>query len=174
MTTSFQPNFTPSFRRERTMILAFVWILGFLLGSCSFALADNLFSSLMRGMSLDSVSIVNLLWPVLLPFLFSAFAVFISQPWLLLPVGFLKAFSFSFVSMGVIFCFGSAGWLFRLLLMFGDLLSVPLLFWYMRRHFAADPRFSAPECMVVFSLCLLIGSIDYGYILPFLADMIYF
>ena len=141
-------------------------------GAICFASADAHIISLMRGILNGSVSIVSLLTVSLLPFLFSAFAVFISQLWLLYLIGFVRSFLFSFVSFGITVAFGSAGWLFRLLLMLGDCVTAPLLYLYMYRHLSSDSRFSAAEILRMIAITIFIGSIDYCYILPFVADMI--
>ena len=56
-------------------------------------------------------SIFGLLTSVLLPFLFSAFAVYISVPKFLCVVSFLKAFLLAYVSSAVNAAFDGAGWL---------------------------------------------------------------
>lgn len=172
MTSGFQFVSGVVFRKGRTMVLALAWLLGLVAGYELYLSMDSDISSLMRGVSHDSVSIVGLLLSVLLPFLCSAFAVFISLPGLLIPIGFGKACLLSFVSFGILLSYGSAGWLFRLLLMFSDIFTAPLLYWYMHRHLQPDSRFSMPESIAVLSVSILIGSIDSVYILPFLAGMI--
>ena len=65
----------------------------------------------MRGAAARPVSIVSLLGVTMFPFLLSAFAVYISEPWLLLIVSFGDAFVLSFVSLGVMQCSGIEMWL---------------------------------------------------------------
>lgn len=160
-------------RKGSAVFLALFWTVGLLFGVSFFFFAGKIFSSLMLGVLYGSVSIVGLLCVTVLPFLFSAFAVYLSEPWLLLLVSFWKAFQFSFVSLSILSCFGSAGWLFRWLLMFSDLISLPVLFWYWSRYISGEQGFSCTESLLILSVCILIGSFDYGYVSPFLAELIY-
>ena len=161
------------FRRKLSVIfLALFWILGIALGIVYAAVCRSHVASLMRGFLSGTVSIVGLLCVSVIPFLFSAFAVLISKPRILFLVAFGKGFFFSFVSCGFLFSLGSAGWLFRLLLMFSDLVSMPVLFWYWQRHISGEACFSAVQSLFVASLLILIGSIDFCCVSPFLALLI--
>lgn len=159
-------------RRGSSVFLALSWLSGFFFGSLIFYITGSSFSSLMRGVIYGSVSIVGLMSVSVLPFLISAFAVYISKPSLLLIVSFGKAFLFSFVSLGIMDGFASTGWLIRWLLMFSDLISLPVLYWFWNRHISGDIPFSAAESLLVLSLCILVGSVDYCYVSPFLANLI--
>lgn len=163
----------PSARRKGSrMLLAFSWLAGLFSGLAAGISAGGSLVSMMRGALVGSVSIVGLLCASVLPFLFSAFAVFLSQPKLLLPVAFAKAFLLSFVGLGVQQAFGCAGWLVRRLLCFSSCAASPVLYLYWLRHISGGRRFSAPEAVLTFSLCLLAGSIDFSIVAPFLARLI--
>lgn len=164
-------DLTAFFRKGSTVLLAACWAGGFLSGGLFCVFCDHSFFSLMHRLPYCSVSIVGQILFPSLPFLFSAFAVFIAKPRLLLLIGFLKAFVFSLVSMSFVLSFGSSGWLLRLLLLFTDLCSMPLLFGYQRKCLHAS-AVSGVELLAALSLLILIGSVDCGYVLPFLADMI--
>lgn len=153
----------------RSTILALFWISGLIAGAAAYFFAGHFLSSLMHGILSGSVSIVSLLCVTVLPFLFSAFAVYICEPRLLYPICFGKAFLFSVVSMAVWISFGSAGWLVRWLLMFSDLVSLPLLYLFWLRHISGQRSFSGLEILLVASACMLIGSVDYCCISPFVA-----
>lgn len=160
-------------RKGSACFLALSWFLGLLSGAAIFFSAGIAYFSWMRGVLHGSVSIVGLLCVTVLPFLLSAFAVFISEPWLLLPISFGKALLFSFISLCVLESFGSAGWLVRWLLMFSDLLFVPVLYWFWHRHISGEHCFSGSVSLLLLSLCILIGSIDFCYVSPYLANLIY-
>lgn len=119
------------------------------------------------------VSIVSLLGVTMFPFLLSAFAVYISEPWLLLIVSFGDAFVLSFVSLGVMRCGGSAGWLVRWLLVFSASLASPLMYLYWLRHLTGRRRFDGLEAACVLCLCALIGSVDFRLVSPLLARLIH-
>jgi len=104
--------------------------------------------------------------------LFSAFAVYISQPVLLIPIAFCKAFLFSYTSIGILTAFGSAGWLIHLLFMFGDILTLPLL-WYFWSKFLSDNCSHAIRCLLpILITAAFIGYTEYRVISPFLANLI--
>ena len=163
-----------SYRRRRgsTLVLALFWISGILSGVAAFCFAGNPLLPMMRGILDGSVSIVGLLCVTVFPFLVSAFAVYICAPWLLFAVSFLKGFLFGFLSAAILVAFGSAGWLIRWFLMFSELVSLPLLYWFWVRNISGERGFSGAEVLVILSLLILIGSVDYCCISPFLAMLI--
>ena len=165
-------DFTPYPTTRRLWILSAFWITGLLCGVASACYAGPPFLSLMRNAVFCSVSIICLLLTVFLPFLLSALAVFFSVPCFLYPIAFAKAFLLAFVSMGIFITFGSAGWLFRLLIGFGDIVSVPLLIWFWLRCLCADRKTCHFDFMITTSLIFLIICIDFRIISPFLADLI--
>lgn len=116
MAQLFHRNMPAWWRKYCFLFLAFCWIAGLLSGTSACLAAGDSLNSLMRGAAARPVSIVSLLGVTMFPFLLSAFAVYISEPWLLLIVSFGDAFVLSFVSLGVMRCGGSAGWLVRWLL----------------------------------------------------------
>ena len=161
-------------RKGGCFLLAFCWIAGLVCGIWVCLSAGSSFSSWMRSTVYGSVSIVSLHFVTILPFLLSAFAFFISSPALLLAICFCKAFFLSFISLGVYQAFGSAGWLIRHLLLFSDCMSAPLLYWYWRHHLLSNDSFCVWKSACVLALSILIGSINYCIISPFLASLIDF
>jgi len=109
-------------------LLAAFWLFGVCCGILLFLYAGTPMFFLMRRLPYGSVSIVSLLVTGLIPFLFSAFAVFISRPRMILAVSFCRACLYSFVSLGVSVAFASAGWLIRGLLLFYNSFSCVMLF----------------------------------------------
>ena len=163
-----------SFTRSKSSMrfLASFWIAGLLSGIWVFAAADVSLFSLMRSSVHRSVSIVSLLLLAGLPFLFSAFAVFISCPGLIFPVVFCKGICFSFVSMGILHIFPDAGWLMWFLICFSDVIALPLLYWFWRFCFHTNDSLFPYRCMVTASILLLTGSLEHSLIQPFLADLL--
>ena len=87
---------SPEFwRKGTTVFLALSFLIGLVSGILIFFAAGESFLSLMRSAFYSPVSIVGLLCVTALPFLFSAIAVFLSQPWLMFPICFGKASFFS-------------------------------------------------------------------------------
>ena len=155
-------------------LLAFSFFAGLLMGVTLFLGVNAAQLSLMRGSGNGSVSIVLLFVTNCLPFLISAYAVYLSKAWLLFPVAFLRGCLFAFAAMGTGSCFGSAGWLFRPLFLFSDTLSLPVLYLFWLRHISGDHKFDFGEIVLYLAIVLLTGSIDYCLISPFLAPIISF
>lgn len=165
-------DFSCARRKHCGWFLASLWILGLSSGIWAYASAGDSVTSLMRGTVSGAVSIVSLLCVTGLPFLLSAFAVFISCPWLIFPLAFLKGVLFSFTAMGIIVTFGSAGWLIRQLLCFADVAAMPLLYWFWLLCFRTGEWFGGMQLMLTAALLFLLGSIDYCLISPYLANLI--
>ena len=106
MAQLFRRSMPAWWRKYCFLFLAFCWIAGLLSGASACLAAGDSLNSLMRGAAARPVSIVSLLGVTMFPFLLSAFAVYISEPWLLLIVSFGDAFVLSFVSLGVVQCSG--------------------------------------------------------------------
>ena len=151
-------------RKNERLFLAFCWCGGLICGILAYSTAGVSFAPMMRGAAFGAVSIAGLLGITTLPFLISAFAVSFSMAWLLFPVCFCKAFAFSFVSMGVLQAFGSAGWLVRLLLLFSDCTGMPLLYGFWLRHLPGCHSAGAWEKAFLFAAFMLLGSVDYRII----------
>lgn len=158
-------------RKASTAFLAMCWLLGLLSGAVLSGMAEPAFTSMMRAAAESRVSIVRLLTVTVLPFLCSAFAVYLSRPWLLLPIAFCKGLTVSCTAFGITAVYGSAGWLIRGLTMFSSFCTVPVLVFYWLKHISGERRFSGVSLLLsLASVCLVCG-IDYCYIAPILAKL---
>lgn len=167
-----QPDLPHWWRRACMVFLALFWCVGLLIGVRVGTQAGDTLFSLMRTAAGSRVSIVGLLVVTVLPFLFSAAAVFFSKPWLMLPVLFFKGLSFGACAYGVCGAFGDAGWLIRLLLLFSDGFMIPVLFWFCLRHMGGQRWAVKKDLAVCATAALIVGSLDYCFISPFLAMLI--
>lgn len=104
-----------------------------------------------------------------LPFLASYVVFQFLKPALVLPICFLKAFSYSYFGCGILLQYGSAGWLIRLLLTFSDGLALLVLCWYWLRHIEGNRFLLHRDTAVCAGIVLVIGVVDIMYISPFLA-----
>lgn len=147
------------------------WTAG-LISGIAFSYATEAISSLMRGTLAFPVSIVGLGAVIVLPYLITAFAGFTSQLWILMPLALCKAFSFGACIAAIDLAFSSAGWLIRMLLMFSELAAIPFLLYLWLRFLAGDDQ-GFRRCTALFAaFSVLIGSIDFWVIAPFLASVI--
>lgn len=174
MVWRIQRNHSLLFRRKNSLLLAFVWTLGLIGGIYAIFAADHFPVSLMHGFSSETMSIVHLLSLTALPFLFSILAVWAIKPALIMMLCFVKAFLFSYVSLGILQYYGSSGWLIHFLLLFHECASIPILYFFWLRGLYDIGFFHNFEGVLLVSLGLLVGSIDYSIISPFLAHVIDF
>ncbi len=168
MAQLFRHDFLAHPRKAGRFLLAIVLLSGYICGILVSMKAGNI-SSLMYAAVNARVSIVSLLLAFLLPFLLSAIAVYLGQPWLFLPIGFCKAFCFACVSYGIGYAYAGAGWLMRWLFMFSDTLTMPLLCYFWLSHMSGSPRNSPAAWFWILSASLFIGYIDFRFIAPILA-----
>ena len=108
---------------------------------------------------------------LLLPLLFSAAAVYVNRPVLLIPLAFWKAFFFCFVFSGFWRICGSTGWLVCGLAMFGSLCSLPVLCWYWLHHLEGQP-FRPGSFLIASAALSVVLIMDFHVISPFLANIL--
>ena len=157
--------------RKRILVLSIVFFLGHLLGVWVSGTASDFFVSQMRTAGASRVSIIGLLSSAVLPFLFSAFAVYAGRPVFLIPIAFCKAFLFSYVGYRWWIAWGHAGWLVTGLVMFTAILSLPVLCWYWLRY-VGGRKFEWSVFFLVLGCLLAIGMVDHQWIVPFLIGII--
>ena len=161
------------FHRKGPFLLTVFFLLGHLLGVWVSGHASDFLFSAMRTVVSSRVSIIGLLSALVLPFLFSAFAVYMTQPMLLFPIAFWKAFLFSYLSAGLLSAWGSAGWLVMPLVMFCSLCSMPVLYWYWQRHIGGE-HFRWGTFSFTLAVLAAIGIVNLFVIEPFLVRIITF
>ena len=159
--------------RGSALALATFFFLGHLLGLLTAGSAGDFFRSAMRTVVSSRVSIIGLLSSAVLPFLFSAFAAYLGRPFLLFPTAFWKAFLFSYMGSGLFAAWGSAGWLITLLVMFGSLCSMPVLYWYWLRCLSGR-RFDVAVFCLLLGILVAVSLVHYYLMVPFLARIITF
>lgn len=158
-------------KNRSILLLALCLILAFTLAIILAGVLEESFLLLMRTAVSTRVSIVGLFAVSYLPFLFSAFAVYIRKPKLLLIGLVIKAFMFVFCGLSCIAAFPAGGWLVRILLQFSDYLLFPVLCWFAVRQIIGhgDFRKDFSLCTVLF---VIAGSLDYCVVSPFLVMLI--
>lgn len=110
-----------------------LWVIGLVFG---FFIAMSLSSdnlSLIRSVKYSGVSILGFLISLLLPLLISMVAAWLRLPHVILPLAFLKAFSYSFSATGIALAFGEAGWLIYRLYLFSDSCMCVVFIWFCDR-----------------------------------------
>ena len=167
--------FEPAFScRNPRWFLALSWVSGLLLGAILSASAGESIASLMRALVYGDMSIVGLLFVAILPFLITAIAVRFSNPVLLYSSVFCRAFLCSYVALGLLMTFRTAGWLLCLLCLFCDYFRLPLL-WLCWLHAASGEGTAFLHRTILCVLAVGLASVfDYCIVSPFLAELISF
>jgi hypothetical protein len=157
-------NWTPV---KPSTLLSWIWLFGLLLGfAVAFVSRDNITPLLSKVVPVI-VSVPVKLLILSLPFLLSAFAVSIDRyGWLLLICG-VKAFCFSFSCFLICLCYGQAGWLACGLFLFGELSSLPCLFFYWLRHLSIKGGDPMHIRVIIFILVAVFVIIDYRILSPY-------
>ncbi len=155
-------------RKCDKLFLALSWVTGLGFGSLIFRYAGSTLASQMPLAVKCQPSIIGLLTSVMLPFLVSAFAVYIRAPWLLYGVCCLKSFGLAYVSCAVFCAFDSAGWLIRGLFMFTDICGSVALYLYWYRHISGVRSFSWRALGVYCAVVFLAARVDLCFISPML------
>lgn len=158
-------------RNRNCILLAFCWMSGLLFGFLFYTFNQHTLSSLMRRTIFAPVSIVGLLISFLFPFLFSAFAVIIHTPIWIYPIACYKAFSFAVVSIGFVDGMGSAGWLYWILLMAGDILSLPALYLYWLHSLMDIQGTYAKPVLFLLMVAFLWGCVNTRFLLRVMAEL---
>ena len=153
--------------RISPLFLGLSWMLGMILGYvCSDAAQDQ--TVLLVRQSISAVpSMVGAVSVVLLPYLLSALAVSICEPWLILVISTFKAFSFTFCAWGVCLAFGQSSWLALFLFLFSDLCLIPALYLFWLRSIRGE-RISGWGKWLFLAYALFVFVLDYWLIGPFL------
>ncbi len=158
--------------KNPTKALGVSWCLGLFAGVLIAYLASDSLSLTMHTATKSCVSIIGLLSTISLPFLLSALAVSISGTWLLIPIAFLKAFLFAYLGFGLVAAYNSAGWLLRILFMFADCCTVPLLYGYWLKLCSGSSVSPWILAIAHWIPTMVIGYIDFSFVSPFLATLI--
>lgn len=153
-------------RKEAPMVLAIFWLAGILFGAACCYVSTEDTVSLMRGICAGPVSIVGVMNAVFVPFLLSVVFIMLSMKRMLMVLCFLKAFLFSFVSVGILASCGSSGWLLRYFLLFCDCTMLPMLYWYWRRAFTGPAKHLWISSVFACCIILLTTVLDYRVIAP--------
>lgn len=156
-------------RRNSIPVLAFTWVLSILLGIVLSRMNCDVISSLMYNAAFGDMSLYGILSASCLPLIFSFFAVNCFGARFLIPIAGLYGFFQGFFGWGIMDAFGHSGWLVRLLLVFSNVLMMPLLWFFWVRSLARE----RVDYFGLFLLTgLLVGWIDFSFVSPFLTEIL--
>ena len=158
--------FFGSARKKSVFFLAFFWIFGILSGYHLWPVFQEHSSALMIAAVASRVSIVGLLFVILVPGLLSATSVHFSKSWIIYLIACVKGTCFGFSVHALLYNYGSAAWLFYILVLFSDIcMLIPLFLFWIRHVNGAKQRMSR-DLLWYTVFAAIIGSIDYLWISP--------
>ncbi len=149
----------------RTISVAVVWILGLLVGVLFVRQAA--FASLMCSVLFLRISIVGLVVSLAIPLALTYILLRFFYFYSILPLIFLKAFSFACCYSGIMIAFGNAGWLVSGMVLFSDFFLVVLLLlqWF---NAAAGKRYGPHRYFIVYCLVpIIVVCFDYLVVSPY-------
>lgn len=155
----------------RQILLFFSWCLGLLWGIRLALFYKPGLSTVFSNITDLRFTWKALFYPAAVPFLFSALLVYFSKQDFLFLICFIKASIFAFCNFGIYLVYGQRAWFVRMLFLFADLFSVPLLYWYWNCHISGD-RAGFSENITLLSILLGISSVDYFFVVPYLMEHI--
>jgi len=158
-------------RKMNLLLLAFFTFFGCSLGVYTSHTSDIISFHLMRMAVTCPVSIVGLTFVMLLPFLITAFAIWISKPYLILPVSFFNSFSFTLILCYTIVVFDTAGWLVCLMLLFSNIFVQFALNWHWIRFLSGTSVSPAEDLLICVFCALAIIVVDYFFVAPYLVQL---
>ncbi len=143
------------------------WLLGLIAGLLVALRTATTFNSWTLSLQYSDLSVIGFLATLIFPYLLSAILFRVSTWKAVLPLIFLKAFSYSWCAIAIVRVFVYSGWLLRLLLLFSDSLSVVLLLWFWIRNCNSDTAGRHRDLLLCLVLTLIIGCVDCSLISPF-------
>ena len=155
----------------RLSALLMLWSFGIILGAVAGGVASAESVSLMRRALMAPVSIVSLFICVSLPFAFTVAAVLSGRSWLIYILCGLKGFSFAYTGNLCLVCFGEAGWLARVLLLFSQIAVVPALWFVWLSLCKGKIHLGRCSFGLLSAYLITVALLDYFKVAPYLAGL---
>lgn len=154
----------------KVLSVAITWVTGLLAGFIF--LHQTTFISLMCSVHFLRTSIIGLLFSLAIPLLLTYILLRFFNFYCILPLIFLKAFSFICTYSGLMITFGNAGWLICGMILFSDFILVVLLLlqWF---HAAIGKKCRPLEEIIVYCLIpIFTVCLDYLVVSPYVAMLL--
>jgi len=137
-----------------------------LLGFCAAKSAGSELLLALSDSMYGTVSPIRLLLTCIIPFAVLLVAVFLSEYWLIPLICLYKAFTFGFCGYGIGLMFGQASWLVRVLFMFSDCMTIPVLLFFCLtvRNFSQKSFYRLLIGIAIFAIAIAV--LEYVYIAP--------
>ena len=149
-----------------------VWSVGFAAGLICIHCAFDYYAVSIQSVAELDATFLGLLLTGATPLLLSYIVFRLSvAPLVLLPV-FTKAFGFAFCSFWILWSYGSAGWLFRALLLVSDSAWVVILIFFCIRYINGDRKTMSRHLVVCLATAVAVVMVDYLYVVPLLHSLV--
>lgn len=153
---------------DRIMLcLSCTWICGLFAGAYIALKTTTIHNSWTQLLYYSHLSVIGFLAMLTFPFILSAILLRISLRGFVIPLLFLKAFSYSWCACFLRICFANAGWLLHLLLFFSNTVLSSLLLWFCLRNWEGKNRNGQYDLLLCLVFILVIGYIDSSVVSPF-------
>lgn len=153
-------------KKRSTIFLACFFLSGLISGFLSAGVCTSYPFLLMRSVINYPVSIVCSLCVYLIPLLISAFAVSFQIFWLTYLIAFVKAYSFAFTGICLQSLADGVGIYTRAVLLFPPAVLLPFLYYYWYTSLCYAKRGSFGMLLKLLCLAIVLGYVDYAYIMP--------
>ena len=158
-------------KRANYFLLLF-WIVGFAIGAMCIFFAYDLYAGAIQSVAVMDATVLGLFLLGAIPLMLSYFAIRLSIAPLILIPAFTKAFSFAFCSFGILWTYGSAGWLIRALLLLTDSTWVVILLFFWLRNATGEHETLKRDLLFSVAIGGTVVLIDYLYVVPLLHSVI--
>ncbi|MBE6947591.1 MAG: hypothetical protein E7454_05010 [Ruminococcaceae bacterium] len=170
MLTSFSSKRLLQERNHSWCVYALCAVTGAGLGVYTAASFGQPFILMMRTALSSPVSIVGSIVAVFLPYFISLIAILTGSSFLKRLVCWLMIFRYTSTAWCIAQCFGTAGWLIRVLAQLPDMILIPVLVWLTIQH---NYRFRKSIILACFTVCLLlITLIQCYFVSPYLTMLL--
>lgn len=158
--------------RKRSFFLAFLWILGFVLGIVRGEHYTYLLAPDGTRTFFVRVSYFKTAFVLAVPFLLSLVGALIHMPVLIYVVAFLDAAAYAIVFTCVIICFPVSGWFVSWLLLFSKIAIQIFQFVFYRSCLTMDLHSVFREFLFYIVIILSAVALDYRFVSPILSEIL--
>lgn len=152
---------------RRYIYFSFTWLAGLVAGMFLAIQFTTIHNPWTQSLAYSRLSVIGFLASLSIPFLLSAILFRMSIFWLIIPLIFGKAFSYSFSVCVILITFADAGWLLCRLLVFSDSIVAVFLLWFWFRNLDMNNNCRQVDLLLCLVITLAIGCIDCCVISPF-------
>ena len=158
--------------RASKYLLPLSWLGGMLLGFSFALLAKDVLLQQFFGILYAQTTFVSILLASVFPYLLCALFYWLEQDWMIYFICFFKSACFMYCALAVGVACGSAAWLVRVLFLFTDCCTIPVLYYYCSCLIRADDSLGKLLHWGVHIYACMIPVADYCIVSPFFLSVL--